>query len=298
MKKRKEKKRYYLSTPLPIFFGKKSCNGDHFLLKTRKIEREREDILFGKLEREGEKEKEKEKFSGKLLGSFFVGRRLLRLWSERASERTNSLSQRNGDARGKAWLHRISRAVEEVCVRAGVCGEGRGGKGGRGKLPRPCRSMLTMVSSVVFFYWKQQWQSGDDSSFSSSSLCNGGFYCFLFFSSLVFLAMLGCSCSCSLLLTPIRDHQLPEAASARVFTSVLQQFSSFVVVVVVVVIEEFFAVSSSCRGNAAISFQEKDFSPRLSRLDTRFPTFVEANSGNVRKRRKKESLRGGMRAQV
>jgi hypothetical protein len=98
-----------------------------------------------------------------------------------------------------------------------------------------------------------------------------------------------------LLLTPIRDHQLPEAASARVFTSVLQQFSSFVVVVVV---EGFFAVSSSCRGNAAISFQEKKFSPRLSRLDTRFPTFVEADSGNVRKLRKKENRRGGMRAQV
>ncbi len=165
-------------------------------------------------------------------------------------------------------------------------------------MARPGRSMLTMVSSVVFFYWKQQWQSGDSSSSSSSSLCNGGFYCFLFFSSLVFLAKLGCSCSCScsLLLTPIRDHRLPEAASARVFTSVLQQFSSFVVVVVFV--EEFFAVSSSCRGNAAISFQEKNFSPRFSRLDTRFPTYVEANYGNVRKRRKKESRRGGMRAQV
>jgi hypothetical protein len=154
--------------------------------------------------------------------------------------------------------------------------------------------MLTMVSSVVFFYWKEQWQSGDESSSSSSSssLCNGGFYCLLFFSSLVFLAKLGCSCSCfcSLLLTPIQDHQLPEAASARVFTSVLQQFS---VVVVVVVVEEFFAVSSPCRGNAAISFQEKSFSPRLSRLDTRFPTFFEANSGNVRKRRKKERKPSG-----
>jgi hypothetical protein len=46
-------------------------------------------------------------------------------------QRARSLSQRNGDARGKTWLHRIPRAVEEVCVRAGVCGEGRGGEGGR-----------------------------------------------------------------------------------------------------------------------------------------------------------------------
>jgi len=271
-------------------------------------DREREKRHFVRKTRKRERTREKEKFFRKLLGSFFVGRRLLRLhrrW-ERASERACVLVV--AAQRRCAWKDLASPHLSgsRGGVREGgslLGGEGRregGRERGRGKLPRPGLSMLTMVSSVVFFYWKEQWQSGDESSSSSSSsLCNGGFYCLLFFSSLVFLAKLGCSCSCfcSLLLTPIQDHQLPEAASARVFTSVLQQFSSFVVVVVVVV-EEFFAVSSHCRGNAAISFQEKSFSPRLSRLDTRFPTFFEANSGNVRKRRKKESRRGGMRAQV
>jgi hypothetical protein len=85
-------------------------------------------IFFEKLERERERERKKS-FPGNSLevsswavdsyGSIAGG-----------SERASSLSQCNGDARGKTWLHRISRAVEEVCLRAGVCGEGRGGREG------------------------------------------------------------------------------------------------------------------------------------------------------------------------
>ncbi len=78
------------------------------------------------------------------------------LWLHLRWERASELSQRNGDARGKTWLHRISRAVEEVCVRAGVCGEGSrdGGREGGGncqdlvdRCSRWCRRLFSFIGS-------------------------------------------------------------------------------------------------------------------------------------------------------
>lgn len=125
-----------LWTPLPIFLGKKSCSGDHFLWKTRKRERERE----------------KEKFSGKLPGSFVVGRRLLRLhrrW-ERASELVIAVQRRC------AWKDLASPHLSGS--RGGVLEGGslRGGEGREGggncqdlvdRCSRWCRLLFSFIGS-------------------------------------------------------------------------------------------------------------------------------------------------------